>query len=164
MLLLILSDSHGNRSAIRQVIEAEPEGDVIVFLGDGAREADEFRDALPTMLTNCRDMRIVRGNCDLFEYGYENEICFRADQVTVFACHGHTRHVKSGTDYLYAIAKMRGASLALFGHTHEPHLHTEDGITFLNPGSVGLSPDGKKHYALVHIRGNELRAELCTLS
>ena len=101
---------------------------------------------------------------ECIETNYENEILFRADQVTVFACHGHTRQVKSGTDYLYAKAKTSGAALALFGHTHEPYLHTEDGITFLNPGSVGLSPDGRKHYALVRVNGSEFQAELCTLS
>lgn len=163
MHLLVISDSHGNRSAIRRVIEEHPNADMIVFLGDGAKEAEDISAELPTMATDCRDMRILRGNCDVFDFGLENELIFRVDKVTVFACHGHTRMVKSGIDYLFAKARTVGAALALFGHTHEPYLKEEEGIILLNPGSVGLSIDGKCHYAFISINGSEIKAQLLAI-
>jgi predicted phosphodiesterase len=33
-------------------------------------------------------------------------------------------------------ARSRGVQVALFGHTHQPLLHREEGLILLNPGSV----------------------------
>ena len=39
-------------------------------------------------------------------------------------------------DRLKAAAKERKAQIVIFGHSHMPYLQEEDGITFLNPGSI----------------------------
>ena len=54
-------------------------------------------------------------------------------------------------------AKKKGASVVLFGHTHEAFYEYRDGIHFLNPGSLG-SPRGPLYptYGVIDIQGKSL--------
>ncbi len=58
--------------------------------------------------------------------------------VKAFITHGHLYSVKFGSvDSLVYAAMEQGASLALFGHTHEPMNKQLGGVTILNPGTAG---------------------------
>ena len=62
MKLLILSDSHGYRKTLYNIIRDHPDADAIIFLGDG--ELD-FKDAvIGCHLIPDKMILQVRGNCD----------------------------------------------------------------------------------------------------
>ena len=51
--------------------------------------------------------------------------------------HGHVHNVKCSRYALIKDAREARAQAALYGHTHEPDCHEEDGLWILNPGSCG---------------------------
>lgn len=129
MKILVLSDSHGDESVIEQAYERE-KPDEVIFLGDGIRDIEFFSCAYPSARVS-----VVRGNCDFFARNGE-EFVEKYGDVTVFACHGHAYGVKIGTANIVCTAKKKGASIALFGHTHDPFLGERENVTLFNPGSI----------------------------
>ena len=129
MRILVCSDSHGRRDRLILALEQQPGAGSLVFLGDGAADAAFF--------TQEPDKRayLVRGNCDggsdlpLWEE-------FTVSGKKILCTHGHAAQVKFGLDGLLRAGRERGADLVLFGHTHEPLVYYEDGITLFNPGSI----------------------------
>ena len=135
--LLVLSDSHGNTSALEAVLRWAKglEGGVIgaaVFLGDGIR--DLSRASAATGFT-C-EWKLVRGN---------NDDAFSVPDTAVldfcghrfFLCHGHRQSIYGGYHTLIAAARNLEADAALFGHTHAPHYENFGGVAIINPGSIG---------------------------
>ena len=135
--LLVLSDSHGNVSALEAVfrwVKLLPEGTIgaAVFLGDGCR--DISRAAAATGFS--REWKLIRGN---------NDDSFSAPESAVldfcghrfFLCHGHRLSLYGGSYRLTAAARNMEANTALFGHTHLPHCEYAEGILLVNPGSIG---------------------------
>ena len=55
-------------------------------------------------------------------------------------------------------AKEAGADIALFGHTHYQHLSENDGVTLLNPGTIGYGYYCS--YAVLNIENGEFNIEL----
>ena len=102
--LLVLSDSHGGRTAIERVLRKESKNiDALIFLGDGLRD-------LELALTLCPKLRAysVAGNCD---YGALEPTDGLAafDGVVIFYTHGHMYGVKYDLDTLADAASARGA-------------------------------------------------------
>ena len=129
MRLLVLSDSHGRKNLLLQVVELHPEADAVIFLGDGERDIDFLKELHP-------------------------EIKLYA----VYAVHGHYESVKYSLAVLMQKAHNCSASIALYGHTHVPDTKYEDGILYVNPGSISV---GK--YAMVDITDKGIMPILCDL-
>ncbi|MBQ7303243.1 MAG: YfcE family phosphodiesterase [Clostridia bacterium] len=133
MQLIVLSDSHGRASLIDRVIAAHPNAAAFIFLGDGLRDFDEATRFDPRIAAVS-----VAGNCDLF-----------ADAPTVvtptwgahrfYITHGHLHGVKDSLLRLACAAREKGASVALFGHTHRPFNEKDGDLLLFNPGSLGQS-------------------------
>ena len=129
MRILVCSDSHGRRDRLILALEQQRGAENLVFLGDGAADADFFAHEPG------RQAYLVRGNCDgnsqlpLWEE-------FIAMGKKILCTHGHCSQVKFGLEGLLRAGRERGADLVLFGHTHEPLFFYEDGITLFNPGSI----------------------------
>ncbi len=105
------------------------DADLIVHLGDGAGDWDDFRDEIPCPLLQ------VRGNCDFFSKA-PDVITQTVGGVKAFFTHGHLHSVKQGLTRISFAAKEQGAGLVAFGHTHVPLVDTYQGIVFVNPGSL----------------------------
>ena len=145
MKILVFSDSHGNFLNMKKAVESHPRTDMIVFLGDGLRDAgrlfDEYKE-IPHVA--------VKGNCDLT--GNAGAEVFLDEQTVdlgglrMFVCHGHKYGVKSSELGLWLCAKEKGATLALFGHTHCPYERVYEGIRLFNPGSIGMG-----NYGIIYI-------------
>ena len=132
MKILVFSDSHGNDIYMRKAIKMHPDAEAIIFLGDGT---SDFL-ALPS--SNSAKL-YVRGNCD-WHPSHSNIPLI--DSITlngkkIVFLHGHTHGAKSGMDTIYALGKDMSADIVLFGHTHVAAEHYDDGIYYLNPGSIG---------------------------
>ena len=139
MKILVFSDSHGNTSHMEAAIREQGHADLLLFLGDGLRDAETVFARYPEI-----PHAQVPGNCDFFASQIPPEMTIETeDGLRIFLCHGHTAAVRSGLGTAVLKASAAGASLLLFGHTHEPEIRyfpAEAGrdrpVTAMNPGSV----------------------------
>lgn len=153
MRAIVLSDSHNNVSACEAAIAASGKLDLIIHLGDIARDTDY----LETMYYPIRVVSVLGNNDFLRQGDYERVIEF--DGHKIFICHGHTLGVRMGTERIENIARQKGCEAALFGHTHQSCLKkSEDGFLILNPGSVSQPRGGKPSFAILETEENELRS------
>ena len=148
MKLLVLSDSHGYKRTLFDLILDHSDCDVIIFLGDGERD---FRDALADCrLVSDKIICQVRGNCD--RTSHEPETIIREfGGVRFLITHGHGLNVKYGLRWIAAETKKQGCRAALFGHTHRRLYEEKDGVALINPGSAGQGS-----YCVVQVEDGKL--------
>lgn len=139
---LILSDSHGNRTAIKKIAPLCAENDFIVHLGDGAGDIREIMREFPEKVYS------VRGNCDGFDG--QDECVIEAEGLSILCCHGHKYGVKSGLFKLVARAKELDCEIALYGHTHRAIIEEIDGVLCINPGAAGAYYEASYCYLVLH--------------
>lgn len=150
MLIAVLSDSHGYAGALSNVLlrmDARGKPDILIHLGDGARDALAFEPMF-------RQTYYLRGNCDFSELFPDTQVVY-ADDTPIYCEHGHISHVKSTLSYLLDNAASAGARAALFGHTHAPLCRYERGILLLNPGAAY-----EGHGALLRVENGNCSGEL----
>ncbi len=148
MKWMIASDIHGSAGFCRQMLARfdEERADRLLLLGDilyhGPRNdlPEGYAPREVAELLNARREKLlcVRGNCDaevdqmvlnfpiLADYAV-----LTAGERLVYATHGHR----------YGPANpppLSPGDILLSGHTHIPECREENGILFLNPGSVSL--------------------------
>ncbi|WP_034550891.1 metallophosphoesterase [Carnobacterium funditum] len=150
MKVLVVSDSHGDRDILVELIKKYKEKvDAMIHCGDSElAETDSV----------WQDMMTVKGNTD-FEQAYPTVRTAEIDQEQIIWVHGHLHDVKKSKQTLLLAAKEAQAKFAFFGHTHELGVEILDGILMLNPGSI-LSPRGAyrvKTYAIVETVKNTIQ-------
>ena len=150
MKALILSDSHGNKSAMRDAVEIESPG-LIIHLGDCAADCSVFKNEYPEI-----PLRSVRGNCDPWS-GESDILDIIVDGKQIFMTHGHLFQVKTGLYKIIDAAVKRRADILLFGHTHKPRNETKNGVLIVNPGSIGMD---SRSYAILEIDGSDIVCEI----
>ena len=130
MRLLVVSDSHGNESNLRQAVLSQPKAEVVIHLGDGEEDCSRVKSAFPEKM-----FLQVKGNCDwgssLPPFGE-----FTLEGKRIFYTHGHLYGVKSGQYEILRAAREKKADILLYGHTHKAFTDYEDGLYFMNPGSL----------------------------
>lgn len=152
MRLLVMSDSHGRKNMLLDVIELHPEADAVIFLGDGERDIEFVENYFPD-----KKIYAVCGNCD-FNSELPPFLLEKFGGKTVYAAHGHYESVKYSLAILKEKARNCAASIALYGHTHVPDTTYDDGILFVNPGSIAV---GK--YAMIDITDKGIMPILASL-
>ncbi len=156
MKLFIASDIHGSAYYAELMVKAfEASGaDRLVLLGDilyhGPRN-DLPRDYAPKRvieLLNPLSDRIiaVRGNCEsevdqmVLTFPVTSDYGIICDgDATLCLSHGHR-----------AIPPMTPNTVYLTGHTHVPKQTVENGVTFLNPGSVSIPKESSPHSYILY--------------
>ena len=158
MILLIASDIHGSEKAALELKKKYDDlnPDLVVLLGDllyhGPRNDLPEGYAPKKVITILSDMKnkimAVRGNCEAevdqmvlpFSCLSESGLIF-ADGKKIFLTHGHIFSMDNHPE---------GMDVFMQGHTHLPVLEKrEDGIIYLNPGSVSIPKGGNPpSYAL----------------
>ena len=138
MKLLVFSDSHSNSSKIKEAIELnKAKCDCVIFLGDGLKDIEYVKEQYPNIA-----FFAVKGNCDFFASGVEEERLLYLDNFKILITHGHKYGVKSGYGRLAYRARELDADAAFFGHTHVPFddfvTVADKQIRLFNPGSVGF--------------------------
>lgn len=145
MKYYIVSDIHGSSKNIKKVLEYfDQDGDYLLVLGDilyhGPRNdvPENFEPKEVMKLLNERKDKIlaVRGNCDgevdqmVLNFPITSDyLMLPFDEYKIFMTHGHLYK-----EYLW----MNENDVVLSGHTHIPVANKEDGIVFLNPGSISI--------------------------
>ena len=113
MKILILGDTHAQDDIFLRILSAEKDIDAMLHAGDF--EGSEF---IYSELTDC-PFYYIAGNNDFFtDAPYERIV--ELDSSRIFMTHGHRYDLHSGYTTLHREAVRRGASIAVYGHTHEP--------------------------------------------
>ena len=154
--ILIFSDSHGAKAALRRVISSHPHATHVLFCGDGVDDIRQMEEEFPT-----RVFVFVRGNCDGLRCLLDapTERVFTLCGLRIFLIHGHLYGVKGGYGAAAAQGLRENADLLLFGHTHIPYEGYFEGkdkkIHLFNPGSIGKSfGDGAGSYGVLTVAEN----------
>ena len=153
MKLIVLSDSHGDKTSLVEAVRAQ-NPDMILHLGDYTRDCRALEKAFPDII-----LRAVRGNGDLGAFEADSDE-FVVDGKRIFMTHGHLFHVKTGLYALVNNGMLRGADIVLFGHTHLPYKADHDGMLVVNPGSVGM---GRKTYAVLRLEHGAVDCQILNL-
>ncbi|MFB4165407.1 metallophosphoesterase family protein [Alteribacillus sp. JSM 102045] len=129
MKCLILSDSHGSEREVEEVIlRHRQEVDAVIHCGDS-----ELKKSSPIL----RDTYTVEGNCDI-PGEFPEDITEEVNGIRFYVTHGHLYNVKMSHVPLSYRAEENSSRLACFGHSHVAAAFEENGVIFVNPGSLLL--------------------------
>ena len=148
--ILIVSDSHGRNDNVRLAIEKAGRIDSMIHLGDVGYDylLVERMAGVPTY--------IVAGNNDYGGFLREMSIIYMGTH-RVLLVHGHRQGVYNGTDRIRYLALENDCDIAMYGHTHVPHLEEGGDVTIVNPGSISLPRQigHKKTFMIMEIDDND---------
>ena len=130
MKAAVFSDTHGNIALILQAAR-DYRPDVLIHLGDHARDAEALRRDFPDT-----PLYVVSGNCDFGSAAPLAQVV-PLGPVKALICHGHQYNVDYGVDSLVYAAQECGCALAFYGHTHRADRQEIGGVQVLNPGTAG---------------------------
>lgn len=154
MKILVTSDTHGNYMAPVATLE-ESGAEMLIHLGD------EINDAHTLDLVIDIPILKVPGNCDLGARE-PRELVETISGKKLLITHGDLYRVKSGLEKLKQRALDIKADIVLFGHTHIPMILKDNGILYVNPGSM-MQGDRGKSCALITLSKNNISAEIIHL-
>ncbi|TVP91463.1 metallophosphoesterase family protein [Alkalibacterium sp.] len=127
MKLIIVSDNHGDTYYMEEILSIyENEVDSWIHCGDS-----EMKENHPLW----QNYKTVIGNMD-YATGFELERLVEFKENKFLVVHGHKHAVKQSNEEMKKRAKEEGVDIVFFGHTHIPSVEQEDGILFINPGSL----------------------------
>lgn len=129
MKILAISDNHGDCVNVRRVAELERDIDLVFHLGDFVRTDRAIKAIFDVPVD------FVPGNMD-FDSILPEEAVIKKCGFSIFLTHGHLYMARMGSDVIAAEAASRGASIALYGHTHMPSMGYIRGVMVCNPGSI----------------------------
>lgn len=149
MRVLVVSDSHGDREILVELVERyKDEVDQLFHCGDSELEAtDSVWDSMMT----------VKGNMD-FTNEYALTQVADVQNERIFMAHGHRLDVNYTMQELVYAAKEVNAALAFYGHTHIAKIEKIDNIVVVNPGSIS-EPRGRYSvptYAIVESNEHQI--------
>lgn len=148
MLVAVISDTHRISTYINIAKEYIKSADVLIHLGDNVDDVEELTKGFKGKVY------AVKGNCD-FSNTYPKENVIILEDKKILLTHGDLYGVKYGLTNLYYRAKELEVDIVLFGHTHEHLLLKEDGIIFMNPGSISLPRSKGRHIGFIELeKGN----------
>ena len=157
MKILVFSDSHGSDATIRRALELHVRtADLALHAGDGAHSFMLLSHEYPSV-----GFLAVRGNCDSIRSMFGGSEPLSEEQHTsvcghrLMLTHGHRFGVKSSTSALISYARVKGADIIVFGHTHEPcerYVPASDGLGEVRLFNPGAAKDGL--YGIIEIREN----------
>ncbi|MDY0323563.1 MAG: metallophosphoesterase [Candidatus Carbobacillus sp.] len=147
MRFLIMSDTHGLVQPVSDIVRDHPV-DYILHAGDS--EMDTGRSPF-------RQMIMVRGNMDR-DLTLQAMRLLRTQGLILLLVHGHEHGVKQDLLRLKLLAQEHGVRIVVYGHTHRPGYLLEEGVLYINPGSLAR-PRGYPDPTYVLMEVNLMRNE-----
>lgn len=132
MKVVVFSDAHGNKEAIKRILEFNPDAEYIISLGDSELKHNFLQDL---------DIIAIKGNYPR-DGGFVYESILEVEGKRLFLTHGHKYGVSTDMRKLLAKGMETEVDLVLYGHTHIPKFDNVAGVFYINPGSIG-SPRSK---------------------
>ena len=152
MKLLVIGDTHGKLNKLRDIWPKLTDIDLIAHTGDHFSDAIKAEEELGVPVI------AVGGNCD--GSGPDIEI-IDTEYGNILLTHGHREGVKYDLNGLYYRALENDCKAVFFGHTHCSLITENNGIYFVNPGSLTLPRDNKSgSYAIVRTAENSFDANI----
>ena len=139
MKILLISDSHGRKNEVENLICSQT-CDFVFFLGDGVRDVEDIDESI---------IKKVSGNCDLFSF----EAITRYEILEGFKImltHGHEYKAKLGLETLAFNAKNNSCDIVVFGHIHKQTCEKMQDVLLINPGAF---KNGE--YAILTLKKNK---------
>ena len=155
MKFLVFSDSHAYTNGLDRAIEKHKDIRHIIHCGDVAQDAEHLTYVYGATHTICA----VCGNNDF----RSEEPFFRIIPIEghrIYVTHGHHEHVKQTLYTIKQVARDADCDICIFGHTHVQLHETEDGMTLLNPGSIGYF---RLEYAVLEVNKESIHVTLYKL-
>jgi len=148
-----MSDTHGYIFNARQVIDRNPDIEMVLHLGDYCRDAVQ----LSQLYSNIK-FEYVYGNSDIGIEDICAEKTIEIEDKKIFMTHGHKYSVKWGYNRILAQAEKENAEVILFGHTHIAVIDDAKNILVVNPGSISESRSNKpESYAILDISKDNIK-------
>lgn len=159
MRILIVSDTHRRNENYIKVLERVSPVDMVIHCGD--IECSEY---LIAESAGC-PVQMVVGNNDFFS-DLPREKEFEIGKYKVWLTHGHNYYVSMSNEVIKQEARMRGADIVMYGHTHRPVVDIDEDVIAINPGSLTyprqdgrrpsfiimeLDKEGKAHFTINYI-------------
>ena len=120
-------------------------------------------EALERLRSLCH-FEAVRGNCDMPDVrrGLPPKKVIEIEGLKIGLIHGHG----GPSDTIRAVrAEFAGkVDIALFGHTHLPYHHRENGTLYFNPGSLRSGRGEANTFGLLHLDCNPPWGEIIEIA
>ena len=139
--VLIVSDSHGNRAELENLI-IEGNFAEVFYLGDGLRDIKHIEDLY--------NIKKVAGNCDYFSTEPKLRIEV-VEKVKFLLTHGDLFKVKQSYTNLINECVVRNINVCCFGHTHRQHEEIVGDLLLLNPGTFSMG-----HYIVIEVDNGKI--------
>ena len=149
--LAVLSDTHGNLSAIEKILPILESVDFVVHLGDCNSDMKGFTSIKDKLIT-------VKGNCDLC-IGEKVKMVEVEGKRLLFT-HGDLFGVKSSLNRISYYAEENKVDAVFYGHTHEAFCESVNGILYVNPGAMARM-QVQKSFAYVTVLEDKI---LCNIN
>ena len=152
MKILLIGDTHGKLNRLRDIWPKLTDIDLIAHTGDHYSDARRLAGELAVPVA------AVGGNCD--GSGPEMQI-IDTEYGRILLTHGHREGVKYDLNTLRYRALEEGCRAVFYGHTHQSSVAEQEGIYFVNPGSLTLPRDQKSgSYAIVRTAEDRFDASI----
>ena len=135
MKIGVVSDTHGDRLAIKQTVETVGKVDMWMHAGDYSQDGRLLAELSGVPVV------VVAGNCDGHTQAKGDEF-ITVEGRKIWLTHGHRYKVKHGIRDIAMWGLEYGVDIIIFGHTHEPELTWVQDLLIFNPGSAA-HPHGK---------------------
>lgn len=154
MRIGVLSDTHGNVTISKKIIQLMSPVDLVIHAGDFYRDAVKLAGGAKVRV------EAVVGNCD-YPRVQPAELLLDLEGVKIYVTHGHQFETYNFFNSLMLKAREVQARLVVFGHTHVATTFTQDDVTFFNPGSIS-NPRFRDHptYGLIEITRGEIKTAI----
>ena len=136
--ILVISDSHGRKGAMLDLLQRVSDADRIFHLGDVVSDALDLEAVVNIPVD------YVAGNCDFYEMHAPQKKIVEIFGKKFYLCHGHHEGVKYSLGVMEQLAAENDYDCLLFGHTHIQHMSYYNQKIILNPGSISMPRDGQK--------------------
>lgn len=157
-----MSDTHGNANRLRETakgILSSHKIDLFIHLGDDYDDAEVFEEL------GCEYVRVPGVYSDYYaDNSVPNRVLRDFEGWRFLLSHTDVSHSNDLPDDPRPedLTAGRQIDVLLYGHSHEPHIATKDGILFVNPGH--LKEEDKKgsdaSYALIDVSRDSIQAKI----
>lgn len=150
MKIGILGDTHGDRAAIRQVLQLVPPVELWLHTGDHAEDA-----YLLEKLTGIEVIKVL-GNCDFNPKLANVDEILTLEGHKLWLTHGHRYMGHTRIGELAWWAKQLEVDVVVYGHTHVPMNKYYGDKLLVNPGSPSRPRGGSKpSFAVMTLQAGE---------
>lgn len=129
MKMLVVSDNHGDRQILTDIVNRyRDDVDIMVHCGDS--------ELVPTSMPMTAFHAVLGNNDYGIDYPVQRTLTVGEDRILVV--HGDRDRVNYSMTPLLLRGQAENATIVCYGHTHQLAVSVEQGILFINPGSISL--------------------------